>query len=795
MSPSTSIPSSNLHTPTPRNMETQAEASCEDNSRFHPPSKLDNYPSISQSALVLQRTKSSTDLDEVFTSTWGTYDPNTVDDDEVWEPELVVWENSPASKDIETPVGKQQDITVARVLGVYLELLPTILEVDEPEGLTDIVDRQAGVEIRLDNSEEVEDWKSLCGDIDTDPTCEVASPRTGVGSSYHHNTLDVGLASSQSLPTVMSSNYLSSARRSDDLSYTKIPGLSTNKALYSTEEQNQGSSIPSSLSVAQTTSEVDGFDDSEGTDGDDDSEGTDGDDYSEGAEEDDTLPTQEAEDKPLLKRSQWIPNFDEIFEDFDVDFDVGLNEAWDQETVGTDGALVVSSGRQHASTTGPLVITSESLRLSTGSSVDESFGSSDFTQQYESGAALFVQYDAEATNTLPSDTEDSDTSTVPPPTDEELEAFNEEERAYFLNKFQNTVHSSRDQFGELTSAPNSGVHHFNYFGYPQYNRVDTNAAYSLRLILKGGTHLLQELSQKHAFRQGVIMRDIYANIDPVVFFGSRAQLEELKSVGPQEFFRAVRGRTYHIYNPFGNWQEDQFDEEDHRPVEDNMSLDDYHNIEEMGGTVLNGWYKATDSPSLLIPDFWKQTVRNTDPHHPAGFKTGNAKKKAIFEHGYKRSRLCEVTTITTADSKEEAVCESKSPISEDEDQVEDIWTSEDDESSRTSDEGYQYYADDEMDVSEEQPVNEEEMKDAGDEVIPALEEENKEPERPSALDSTPMTDEPAMEKVKPYWNKLRLQVPIQAVETAKPEKRSLRQSIKKVAWKVAPWALRPLYAS
>jgi hypothetical protein len=226
-----------------------------------------------------------------------------------------------------------------------------------------------------------------------------------------------------------------------------------------------------------------------------------------------------------------------------------------------------------------------------------------------------------------------------------------------------------------------------------------------------------------------------------------------------------------------------------------MSLDDYHNIEEMGGTVLNGWYKATDSPSLLIPDFWKQTVRNTDPHHPAGFKTVNAKKKAIFEHGYKRSRLCEVTTITTADSKEEAVCESKSPISEDEDQVEDIWTSEDDESSRTSDEGYQYYADDEMDVSEEQPVNEEEMKDAGDEVIPALEEENKEPERPSALDSTPMTDEPAMEKVKPYWNKLRLQVPIQAVETAKPEKRSLRQSIKKVAWKVAPWALRPLYAS
>lgn len=306
-------------------------------------------------------------------------------------------------------------------------------------------------------------------------------------------------------------------------------------------------------------------------------------------------------------------------------------------------------------------------------------------------------------------------------------------------------------------------------------------------------------------------------------------------------------------------------------------------MEGMGCTLLNGWYKGENSRDLLIRDFWAKTQQNADldePDHAGGADKFLKKRNANLEHGFKRSRLYEITTITEEEpvvelqlptSKDGPVFGLQVPISGDEDQGEDIWTLEA-KSSRTSDQWYQYESkekeeeggnspitsdddhiwssgDDgssrtsdessrwnilieigdlvqkllvkEIKIMEEEqeavpaePVEpiattalKEGLKDEEEEIVPAeplepttppaLQEENEEAGRPSVLEAPSPADEPEKENAKPYWNKLRMRVPAKSppVEIAKPEKKTLRKSIKKAAWKLAPWALRPVYAS
>jgi hypothetical protein len=463
------------------------------------------------------------------------------------------------------------------------------------------------------------------------------------------------------------------------------------------------------------------------------------------------------------------------------------------------------------------------------------------TLQYESGTCLFTEHIFP--DSVPSSAYDEVFDGTSPALLDPYEAVNTSTLMGMHEYFEKGPVQAN---GEHRSDWNlADVHHFNFFGDPAFGRNFNNPIYSLRFILKGTTHIIED----HSLRQGVLLSNILGKIDPVCVHGSMEEILCLNASNAEQFFRQMCGRVFHYYAPYGQWPHDQLDEDDYRPYCDEMAMENYKNIEENGNTIFNGWYQTKSSLSFTITDFWQTTSVNVEGRKPRGWDSYFGKKN-LASSG---SHLHQSMTCTDEDLQD-----SSSSTSEEGK----VWSSSDDGESTTASEEGHFIEDAEMvDIFDEvfeggsvrpeksvadkgdssiideaksiesltgtddslriQEVKSDESEDSAaekddsllmDEVTPVTATTNDinvpepTPAEATSAQSTTMADQSKV-KAKPYWTQMRTQTPLKAVEnpfnvwghikqSKKPvKKHSLGKSIKKAAWKLVPWALRPPYAS
>jgi hypothetical protein len=141
------------------------------------------------------------------------------------------------------------------------------------------------------------------------------------------------------------------------------------------------------------------------------------------------------------------------------------------------------------------------------------------------------------------------------------------------------------------------IHHVNWLGQGVMVRTSTLSAVSLAVAMMPAP---ARIIDEEDLRGQAILREAMLTIDPVIYYGD---INELKHLKGERLREAVIGSTAPYYTRFGCWKDDMYDEDDERPLQDELDLTRY--IEDT--TIVNGWLENAAPTRQSFWDYAKES--------------------------------------------------------------------------------------------------------------------------------------------------------------------------------------------